>query len=64
DEGLMQPTLAPGVRLLAAGDLSPASVEAYRTMAWLDDLATSRRTRSNSSMQVQAVDEALKVYWS
>ena len=65
-EGLMQPTLAAGVRLLPAGDLAAAAVpeQAYRTMAWLDDLAESRREKSDSSLQVQAVDEALKVYWS
>ena len=59
-EGLMQPTLRAGTRLQPTGD---QAAEAYATMAWLDDLAESRKT-SDRSVQVQAVDEALMVYWN
>ncbi len=59
-EGLMQPTLRAGTRLQPTGD---QAAEAYAAMAWLDDLALSRKT-SDRSVQVQAVDEALMVYWN
>jgi hypothetical protein len=60
DLGLMQPTLRAGTRLEPTGELA---ANAYATMAWLDDLANRRET-SNRSVQVQAVDEALMMYWS
>ncbi len=65
DDGLMQPTLSPGVRLLPASDLAAASQtsRSYEALAWLDELATARRTKPSQSLQVRAVDEALVAYW-
>ncbi len=72
--GLMQTALEPGVRWLPIDDLAPADALALESawadsphgaLAWLDDLAAANRRekQSDRELQVQAVDEALLLYW-